>query len=243
MTWTKPATNGTTITGYRVAVLTTATSPVSTKTLVGATPTSTTITSLTAGDKYHVTVVAKAATNSSASTKSATFTARTKPATPAAPTTPALTVGNKEVGVHWIKPATNGTALTHFVIEALSPTTTVLATKTVGVVHRQQLSSQVLQTITPISSKSPLKMPPGRVHFPLASSPSVTPHTKPTKPTGVTGVAGPYDTALVTWTKPATNGTTITGYRASVCHSDITGFDQDSWSQSYVLNSCESYCR
>ena len=99
----------------------------------GRVPTSTTITSLTAGDKYHVTVVAKAVTNSSASTKSATFTARTKPATPAAPTTPALTVGNKEVGVHWIKPATNGTALTHFVIEAISPTTTVLATKTVGV--------------------------------------------------------------------------------------------------------------
>ena len=215
MTWTKPATNGTTITGYRVAVLTTATTPVSTKTLVGTSPTSTTITSLTAGDKYHVTVVAKAATNSSASTKSATFTARTKPATPAAPTTPALTVGNKEVGVHWIKPATNGTALTHFVIEALSPTTTVLATKTVGVASTT-VEFTSLTNGHAYKFKVAAENGAGLSTFSAASTPSVTPHTKPTKPTGVTGVAGTNDTALVTWTKPATNGTTITGYRVAV---------------------------
>ena len=132
--WAKPATNGTTITGYLITPHNTTTNTTAAAIFEPVTPTKAKIlaATLVMGDKYTFKVKAQATPDSATSAASNAVTPNQKPTTPGAPTT--STVGSKKVKVTWSAPTDNGSAITHYVIEAIGATNAVVATKTVTAV-------------------------------------------------------------------------------------------------------------
>ena len=112
VTWTAPASNGSTITGYTVtpSKAGVAQTPVS----FDASTTTRTLTSLTAGSSYTFTVTAVNAVGTGAASPASN--AVTPYAVPAAPTSPTVTAGTTAATLTWTAPAANGSPITGYVV-------------------------------------------------------------------------------------------------------------------------------
>ena len=199
LSWPAAATNGTAITAY------TATSSPGTMTCSPATLStpSCTVGTLTNGTSYTFTV--KAHNGLGTSLASPVSTPAT-PGTPTIPGKPTATRGNKSVTLSWSTSSTNSSAITAYTVtstpgaKTCAPTTLstpscTVATLTNGTPYFFTVKAKNAVGTSPASAASTLIVP--------AAVP-----TAPAKPTVVNG----NKTVTVSWTAPATNGTTITSY-------------------------------
>jgi hypothetical protein len=230
VSWIKPASNGSPITGYTIT-----TTPGGFTKTVDADTTSTTIDGLTNGTDYTFTVTATNAIGTSAASVPSAKATPTAPATrPDAPTGVTATAANASAVVSWTKPASNGSPITGYVIttapggftktvdadttsttisgltNGTDYTFTVTATNNVGTSAASVPSAKATPTApaTPVppTVAPPVIAPPA----PTAPTPGVVARVplKPAKP-----VVKAYKGYIkVTWKAPRDNGARITKY-------------------------------
>ncbi|GAA0927850.1 hypothetical protein Vau01_102810 [Virgisporangium aurantiacum] len=190
----------------------------STCTVLGAVSTTCTISSLTAGTPYTVTVQAMDLAGNTAlktSTLLASAGATTTPALPAAPTgVTATPTGNSgEVNVIWTPAANTGAVLANFTATAYlgsnataqtctTPSALVSGCKITGLTNGSPYTVKVVANGTGTTGNS----------LPSTASSAVSPAVKPGPPTNVVANATSATTATVTWTAPTTAGATIASY-------------------------------
>jgi hypothetical protein len=213
LSWTAPATGGSTITGYNVYEATTAgsenyASPVNTSPIAGTTLT---VTALTNGTKYYFTVKAINAIGSSAA--SAEVWAIPAGTAPGAPTGVSADAGYASATVTWTAPSNVGGS-------AISRYTATAADATVPTGGGQSCTwstgalSCLVSGLTNGDSYSFTVTATNSVGTSVASSPSsaVTPAlSAPLAPTVLTAVPSNHRVVL-TWDAPANGGAAITGY-------------------------------
>ena len=200
VSWLAPGSNGgSPITGYTVT-----SNPGGVTATVPGDVTSSTLTGLTNGVAYTVTVIATNAIGASASARSGTVTPST---VPGAPTAVTATRGDKTAVVSWTAPAsTGGSALTGYTITSNpgAVTKTVAGTLTTGTVTG--LTNGTTYTFTVVATNVAGNGPAS------SASNDVTPAAVPGAPSAVTAVKGDAS-ATVSWTAPAsTGGSPLTGY-------------------------------
>ena len=140
----------------------------------------------------------------------------TPPATaPDAPTDVTATRGDKAATVSWTAAAGNGSPVTSYTITSTPDgiTKTVTGDQTDAVIDG--LTNGTSYTFTVVASNAAGTSP--------ASSPSnaITPAAAPDAPTDVTATRGDKS-AVVSWTKPAGNGSPLTGYTITSTPDGIT---------------------
>ena len=200
VSWTPPASNnGAVVTSYTLAYTTGTT----TLTVSAITGTSTTISGLTGGSLYTLSV---AAVNSAgAGTASASIT-KTPKTPPLAPTSLSATAGNNNITLTWTAASNGGSPITSYVITyglAGGSTSTASASGTSVTLSNLvggSLYTMSVQAVTAIGTSS------------SSSSVTQTPLTVTGVPTSLTAVSGNAQVTL-TWVAPSTSSTfTITGY-------------------------------
>lgn len=205
VTWTAPTSNGgSAITGYTVTpyIGSTAQGP----TVVGATPTTATVTGLTNGTLYTFTV---AASNALGTGPASAASAGVTPAgLPGAPTNVSATLGDRSATVSWTAPATNGSAITSYTITpyvngVAQGSLVTSATASPGSVSG--LTNGTAYTFT-VSATNGVGTGPAS-----APSAAIVPAGLPGAPTNVSATAA-NGSATVTWAAPGNNGSTITSY-------------------------------
>lgn len=213
--WAAPAGNGgSAITGYTVRVATANGAPPVTPISVSAPATalSATVTGLSNGTTYTLTVTAANATGAgAASAPSNSVTPTAGPVAPGAPTGVSATAGNAQATVSWTAPTANGgSAITSYTVTSIPAggAATVAAPATTATVAG--LTNGTAYTFVVAAANSAGSGPAS------APSASVTPIGPPGAPTAVTAVAGNAQ-AGVSWTAPAANGgSPISAYTVSV---------------------------
>ena len=113
VSWTEPATNGASITGYKVEYRTGSSGW--TDHPFSGTGTTTNIPSLTNGQSYQVRVRMTSSAGSSDWSQATTDTPA--PEAPSAPEVPALTPGNGQLGVSWTAPSDNGADISDYDVQ------------------------------------------------------------------------------------------------------------------------------
>ena len=206
VSWTAPADNGSSITGYTVTPF-----DVTTSTILSATLTSGTsigIDGLNPGDGYTFTVTA---TNGNGeSPPSSASTPVTASTIPDAPTSvQARTHTDGKVNVSWTAPADNGSAITSYTVTPYDETTATPSTPTSStslsvLVSGLTLGDSYTFTVTATNGN-------GEGASSSASS-AVTPSTVPDSPIAVAATDNGDGTVSVSWTAPADNGSAITSY-------------------------------
>ncbi|WP_051752255.1 putative Ig domain-containing protein [Streptosporangium amethystogenes] len=127
---------------------------------------------------------------------------------PSAPATPTAVAGKTSAAVSWTAPAGNGSTITGYVV-----------TPFIGGVAQTPLSfdaSATNRTLTGLTAGSSYTFTVAAVNAvgtgpASAASSAVTPYDVPGRPTVTSATAGTLS-ANLTWTAPAGNGSTITGY-------------------------------
>jgi len=131
-----------------------------------------------------------------------------RPATPAAPT---ATAGITSATVTWVAPATNGSAITSYVI---TPYLAGVAQST-----RSFDTTATSRTLTGLTAGGSYTFTVSAVNAygtspPSAASAAVVPYALPGTPS-ITAVSAGSLSATLTWNAPADNGSAITGYRVT----------------------------
>jgi hypothetical protein len=208
LTFTAPADNGGTITGYYYSL-----DGTSWDALTGATTSSlgtetATISGLTNGSPYGVQVRAVNGVDGGPWSNTATVTPA---AAPAAVTNLTSTFGNTTAALSFTAPANNGASITGYQVSADGGTNwNALTTSTSG--------STVTGTVTGLTNGTTYSLQVRAINSagngPASNSTTVTPATVPAPVTNLTGQPGNGSAAL-SFTPPANNGASITGYQVS----------------------------
>lgn len=177
--------------------------------------TSTVVTGLTPGGTYSFTVVAS---NSVGSGTAAVSNTATAPATvPGAPTGvtanagPNTTPGDGEINLSWFAPAANGSAISGYKITSSPPCTTCSGLVTGGT--STTVAGLIPGNTYTFSVSATNSVGAGAVGV---SNSQAAPATAPNAPVNVVASAGSTGTEVdLTWTAPAANGSSISGYTVS----------------------------
>jgi hypothetical protein len=165
-----------------------------------------TFTGLTNGLGYTFTAAATNGVGTGTAARTPLVTPRT---TPDAPVIGTATAGNASVLVRWTAPATGGSAITGYVVQAYDGATLVKTVNASASLRSATVSGLVngtAYTFT-VTAKNVAGLGPAS-----AASTAATPATKPGAPVIGTPTAG-NASATVTWAAPASNGgSAITGY-------------------------------
>ena len=217
VSWAAPAvTNGGAITGYVVTpYIGTTAQPAQT---FASTATTQAVAGLTNGTAYTFTVAAvNARGTGAASAKSGAVTV----GTPSAPATASGTPGNATATVTFAAAANNGAAITGYQITPMIGSTPQTPQLFAG--------TGTTRTVTGLTNGTTYTFVVAAVNS-RGTGPSITTGSVlvggPSQPPLITAVAG-NDSATVTWTAPANNGSAITGYivtpiKAGVAQAPIT---------------------
>ncbi len=240
VTFTAPAANGgPAITSFEiVATPTSGTAPVVTRTGLGRTATTGTVTNLVNGVTY--TLQVRAVNVFGQGALSAPSAPVTPTGLPGAPTTVLATRGNTTVDLTWTAPVSDGgSPITGYKVQVRQGATLVRTDTLVG--------TATIATITGLTNGTSYNFRVQAVNAlgtgaASASSANVTPATLPGAPTLATvtsGAAGGARTVTVTWNAPASNGgSAITGYRVSAfdgANAVVQRIDVSASSRSRVL--------
>jgi len=231
VTWSSSSsTGGGTIDGYRA----TATDS-SNNTFVCTTDetgTSCTITGLTNGTQYTVTVAAHNEVGYSSESGSGSTTPRTTPDEPSAPTVTSL---NGSLKVEWSAPASDGGAsITGYTATADDGTTTYTCTWTSGPLEC---------TITELTNGTSYDVTVVAVNAAGSSMPSSStagvPATVPSAPS-ITSVVRDLGTITVTWSAPSsTGGADVTDYTVTAVPNDASGNVDCAWTTGDGALTCD----
>lgn len=207
VSWTLPSNGGSAITGFTVTPYI-GTTPQAPLAVSGSpAPTTATVGGLTNGTAYTFRVTARNAVGSGSSSDPSPSVTPAAPVTaPDRPTGVSATGGDALATVSWTAPADGGSPITGYSVTpriagvaqtavAASGTSVVLTGLTNGTVYTFTV------TATNVIGTSDASV----------ESAAVTPATLPAAPTGVTATRGD-SSAVVSWTAPADNGSTITSY-------------------------------
>ena len=206
VSWSAPAANGASITGYTVQWKS-GDQQFSSSRQATSTTTSYTITGLTNDTTYTVRVRATNSVDDSAWSSTTTGTPETQP--PSAPSSLTLDPGNGTLGVSWSVPAANGSQITGYRVQwksgaqefsssrqsstaSTSYTIRSLTNDTTYTVRVRALYSAGSGEWSPVSSGAPAAQPPS-----APAAPSLTADNAALR---------------VSWSAPASNGASITGY-------------------------------
>ena len=200
--WSAPASNGgSVITGYTATA-----SPGGAK--CTSSGTRCTISGLTNGTSYSVTVTAQNAAGSSAASNAIPGTPA--PIAPGAPQNLSLTSKSQAVVVSWAAPASDGG----------SPITTYNVTSTPGTATCT--TATLTCTLTGLTNGTAYAISVVAVNAigrSTSAEASATPYTTPSAPTGVSTTVGNGQVAA-SWTAPANGGSAITSYLVSAYNAD-----------------------
>ncbi|WP_446430103.1 fibronectin type III domain-containing protein [Leucobacter sp. 1207-22] len=218
--WVAPVSDGgSAVTGYIVTVQHAGTTVA--EVAADAAAQSATVTGLTAGTEYSVTVRASNATGSSAASPATTV--RTF-ATPEKPAVRASLEGTAGVSVAWDAPANGGTALTGYRVELLVDG---------KLVSTQQLSADRTQAVFPNLTPGTTYTAQVRALNAVGSSESgvsatvTVPAIAPAAP-AAPSITGTGDAATVRWVAPgSTGGATISGYTVTLQSHDGKAVEQN----------------
>jgi hypothetical protein len=208
ISWVRPANNGSPITGYTIT-----SSPGGIGKVIAGNADSATVDGLTNGTDYTFTV--RAINDVGTSPASEPSNAITPAGVPTAATDVTATRGNKSASVSWAKSAPNGAAILSYTI-----------TSTPGGVTRTVDSDTTTATVAGLTNGTDYTFKITATND-IGTSPvsrgsnAVTPAGAPFTPTEVAAVRG-HESALVSWTKPSSNGSPITGYTVTSSPGGVT---------------------
>ena len=212
VSWTAPSNGGNAISDYIVQYSSNSGSTWTTFTDGVSTTTSTTVTGLVNGTAYvfQVAAVNDAGTGSYSSASSSV----TPATTPGAPTSVTATPGNVSAAVSWTAPASNGAAITDYVVQFSSDSGSTWSTFADGT------SSSTSATVTGLENgisyvfRVAATNSVGTGDYSSASS-AITPRTVPGAPASVTSTPS-NGSVSISFTAPASNGgSAITSYQHS----------------------------
>ena len=222
LSWTAPSDNGHALTDYDVQYKLSTASAWTDHVFTG-TGTSTTITGLTNGSAYDVRIRATNSEGSSEWSPSATGTPATTPTAPAAPT---VAVGNGQLQVTWVAPATGGSALTDYDVRYKTSSGT---TWTAQAFTGTGTSTTITGLINGTSYDVQIRASNAVGTSGWSSSATGTPQTNPATPSAPTLVRG--NTQLeVSWSAPDDQGSTITDYDVQYKTTDVTSWTDHTFS-------------
>ena len=209
VTWTAPATAGVSaISSYEIVATPTGPGAVITRTGIGSTVRTATITGLTNGTTY--TLQVRAVNEIGAGALSAPSSAVTPATVPGTPTGLTAARGNTTVDLTWVAPNDGGSAITGYNVQVRTGTTVV---RTISLV-----TPATSTTVTGLTNGTAYNFRVQAVNAlgtgPLsAATAAVTPAAVPDAPTITAATAG-NASATVTWTAPAASGgSAITSYQ------------------------------
>lgn len=225
-----PSAGGGTIDGYRATAIDVSSNTFTCTT--DETATSCSITGLTNGTQYTVTVAAHNEVGYSSESGSGSSTPRTTPDTPDAPTVTSL---NASLKVEWSAPASNGGAsITGYTATADDGSSTFSCTWTSGPLHC---------TITGLTNGTSYDVTVVAVNAAGPSAPSdVTagvPATVPSAPS-ITSVVRVLGTITVEWSAPSsTGGADVTDYTVTAVPNDSSGNLDCTWTTGDGALTCD----
>ena len=212
VSWTAPSNGGNAISDYIVQYSSNSGSTWTTFTDGVSTTTSTTVTGLVNGTAYvfQVAAVNDAGTGSYSSASSSV----TPATTPGAPTSVTATPGNASAAVSWTAPASNGAAITDYVVQSSSDSGSAWSTFADGI------SSSTSATVTGLTNGTSYVFRVAATNsvdtgdYSPATS-AITPRTVPGAPASVTSTPS-NGSVSISFTAPASNGgSAITSYQHS----------------------------
>ena len=227
ISWSAPVENGgATITAYTA----TATDGSSSSTCGWTTGTLTcTISSLTNGTAYAVTVVATNSFGDSGNSNTAYGTPNVVPGTP---TLSSVVPGNQSLTVTWTAPSNDGTAITGYTATAVDGLSTLNCTVVLLTCTISSLVNGTEYTVTLVASNA-------AGDSTASSSLNETPLSVPSAPTNVQ-VTRVFDGITVTWTAPTlTGGAAITDYTVTASPNDASGAVTCSWTTGDGALTCD----
>jgi hypothetical protein len=212
VSWTAPANGNSSITSYTVTPYIGSTAQPTTTVTGNPAPATATVTGLTNGTAYTLTVTATNAVGTSVASGPSNAVTPSNLTVPGAPTAVSATAGNASATVSWTAPANGNSTITSYTVtpyigSTAQPTTTVTGNPAPTTATVTGLTNGTPYTFTVTATNAIGSGPPS------AASNVVTPiaPTPPAAPTGVTATAGNGSVSL-TWTAPANGGGTITSY-------------------------------
>ena len=226
VTWSAPISNGgSALTDYTVQYSSNSGGTWTTFADGVSTATSTTVTGLSAGTSYTFRVLAKNAIGDGPySTASATVATATAPGAPGTPTPTASQ--NTQVPLSWTAAASNGSAITDYIVEYSTSATFASSVTTFA----DGTSTSTSATVTGLSNGTTYYFRVAAVNAVgtgaySSISASAVPSTVPGAPTSVSGTSNGVTTSTVSWTAPASNGgLSIDGYKIEYALSPYSSY-------------------